>query len=285
MSLGPSRLPCLLVASLLAACASGPQAPSELRSQSGVRPADGPKDLPAQEPPAPAATAQDSSQPKEGAAPSEASASPRHDPTVIVIEEAAEQKPITPQDLVAASRLERERRERAGKPLVVITDKNLAQHARNGRVTTGSAPPAAVAAPASNPIEDREGNWRFRMRGLRLALRDAFDRLPQLEKEAADQRIRFYAEDDPYVRDGRIKPAWDRALELLEEGRRTVEESRMAIARALDEGRQAGAEPGWLLEGVELEPPAEPARPTAAPSEPRSGAEPREPNVVQEPPA
>jgi hypothetical protein len=203
---------------------------------------------------------------------------------VIVIEEAAEQKPITPQDLVAASRLERERRERAGKPLVVITDKNLAQHARNGRVTTGSAPPAAVAAPASNPIEDREGNWRFRMRGLRVALRDAFDRLPRLEKEAADQRIRFYAEDDPYVRDGRIKPAWDRALELLEAGRQAVETSRAAIARALDEGRQAGAEPGWLLEGVELKPPAEAATSSAAPSEPRSGAEPREPNVVEEPP-
>lgn len=283
MSPGSSRLPCLLVASFLAACASGPQAPSELRSQSGVRPADGPKDLPAPEPTAGAETAQDAPQSK-GEAPSEASASPRSDPTVIVIEEAAEQKPITPQDLVAASRLERERRERAGKPLVVITDKNLAQHARNGRVTTGTAPRAAAAAPASNPTEDREGNWRFRMRGLRLALRDAFDRLPQLEKEAADQRIRFYSEDDPYVRDGRIKPAWDRALELLEAGRQAVETAREAIARALDEGRQAGAEPGWLLEGVELEPPADAPKSSAAPSEPRSGAEPREPNVVEEPP-
>ena len=101
---------------------------------------------------------------------------------------------------------------------------------------------------------------------------------------AADQRIRFYAEDDPYVRDGRIKPEWDRALDRLESGRREIDDARAAIDLALEEGRRAGAEPGWLLEGLELEPAPAPTACPSGPGEPRSGAEPREPNVVVEPP-
>ena len=277
MSSGSQRLSPLLVLAFLGACASGREAPTELRSQSGVRPADGAKDLPAN----------DGAAPSPGPTPAaEPSAERRGDATLIVIEEAAEPRAVTPQDLVEASRQERERRARAGKAAVVITDKNLAQHARNGRVTTGTAPKPTPSAPApSATSDDSESRWRSRMRGLRQALHDAVDRLPALEREAADQRIRFYSEDDPYVRDGRIKPAWDRALELVERCRKEVEEGRFAIAVALDEGRREGAEPGWLMEGLDLEPPEQPKRTSAGPSEPHTGAEPREPNVIEEPPS
>jgi hypothetical protein len=267
----------------LASCAGTPPPAHPLRSQSGVPPADGGKDLPA----APAETPEAAVKPAEGqaAGTSVETPAPAADPTVIVIEEPVA-GPVTTQDLVEASRRERERRERAGRPIAVITDKNLAEHARSGRVTTGTVPknPPATGATAAAVALEVESAWRNRLRTLRSGLRQAADRLPALEKAAADQRIRFYAEDDPYVRDGRIKPEWDRALDRLESGRREIDDARAAIDLALEEGRRAGAEPGWLLEGLELEPaPAPTARPSG-PGEPRSGAEPREPNVVVEPP-
>jgi hypothetical protein len=262
----------------LAACAGTPPPAHPLRSQSGVPPADGGKDLPT---PPSAVPPAEPTPPETAATP----AAPVADPSVIVIEDGAP-GPVTTQDLVEASRRERERRERAGRPIAVITDKNLAEHAKSGRVTTGTVtknPPATGATEAALALEV-EAAWRNRLRTLRSGLRQAADRLPTLEKAAADQRIRFYAEDDPYVRDGRIKPEWDRALDRLELGRREIDDARAAIDLALEEGRRAGAEPGWLLEGLELEPPLVPARSATAAAEPKNGAEPREPNVVVEPP-
>jgi hypothetical protein len=79
------------------------------------------------------------------------------------------------------------------------------------------------------------------------------------------------------VRDAQIKPAWDRALADLEDARRRAEEGPREVEAYLDEGRTSGALPGWLREGSDLEP--EPAGPEA------DGAEPREPEVLAEPPS
>ncbi|MFW6206659.1 MAG: hypothetical protein ACOC5J_01865, partial [Gemmatimonadota bacterium] len=63
-----------------------------------------------------------------------------------------------------------------------------------------------------------------------------------------------YAQDDPYVRDGRIKPAWDRVLDRIGETRSRNGTLREELQQAVQEGRRAGALPGWLREGIELEP-------------------------------
>jgi hypothetical protein len=161
-----------------------------------------------------------------------------------------------PQTLATAAASERARRRQAGSPALVITNDNLAAHA-TGKLTISqgnvTAPPPSAAAPAATAVKD-EQYWRGRVRALREQWALAVDAITELEARAAGLRTRFYAQDDPYVRDGEIKPAWDRALENLDASRdraRTLEEQ---LFQTLEEGRQAGALPGWLREGVELEP-------------------------------
>ena len=169
----------------------------------------------------------------------------------------------------AAVRARRER-ETAKPPAAVITDDNLDQYqgaeltfagaragapAARGEEAEGEsaeASPAEVAEPATDPRG--EEYWRERVLDLRLRLRTAVDEEEELERRVAGLRRSFYAEDDPYVRDGRIKPAWDRARDRLEETRLEIVELRTLLDRSLEEGRRAGALPGWLREGIELEP-------------------------------
>ncbi|MDH3745756.1 MAG: hypothetical protein OES47_11715, partial [Acidobacteriota bacterium] len=51
-----------------------------------------------------------------------------------------------------------------------------------------------------------------------------------------------------------IKPAWDRALDRLEGARELVAEASTQLDELIEEGRRAGALPGWLREGIDLEP-------------------------------
>ena len=161
------------------------------------------------------------------------------------------------QTLVAAAAAERERRRSAPPPTVVVNDKNLAAHA-TGKLTisqgsgaTSTGTPAT--APGTASAKD-EMYWRDRVHGLRERWSTAVDSIGELEAKAASLRTRFYAQDDPYVRDGEIKPAWDKALEDLDETRERARSLEDQLAVALEEGRQAGALPGWLRDGIELEP-------------------------------
>jgi hypothetical protein len=82
------------------------------------------------------------------------------------------------------------------------------------------------------------------------------DEIADLERDADGLRRRFYAESDPYVRDTRVKPDWDRVLDRIREMREAAERRRRELVEHLEEGRRAGAMPGWLREGIELEPAA-----------------------------
>ena len=115
------------------------------------------------------------------------------------------------------------------------------------------------------------------MRSIRSEWRQAYDSIEELEEEAAALRTRFYAEDDPVYRDRVIKPEWDRTLDRLHEARRAIDRAQEQLDQALEEGRIAGALPGWLRDGEELEPPVEEPEDEG---EPTTGAEPREPKVI-----
>lgn len=182
--------------------------------------------------------------------------------------------------LVEAAAAERARKSAAAPSIAEVTDANLDTYGE-GVVITRADPTTsddagrdglAVADPAADP----ETYWRGRMSALRLAWRDVAEEIERLEREAGDLRRRFYAEDDPYVRDGRIKPMWDRTLDRLAEARAEAERLQTEVAAAAEEGRRAGALPGWLREGAALEP----LPPRAEPER----AEPAEPTVVDEPP-
>jgi hypothetical protein len=159
------------------------------------------------------------------------------------------------QELAAVAAAERERRRKAGPATVVINNANLAAHA-TGNLTIVSGPatkPAAAVSSAAEVAKD-ERYWRDRVHGLRQQWAAAVDSIGELEARAASLRTRFYAQDDPYVRDGEIKPAWDRTLENLDEARQRAHSLEDQLGATLEEGRQAGALPGWLRDGIELEP-------------------------------
>jgi len=188
--------------------------------------------------------------------------------------------------LVEAARREKERRAGAAPPSVKLDNKNLGAFAADQKLTVASpanvtaeeGTTAEIKAPGTGAATD-EAYWRDGARAIRERWADAVEDVSRLEAESADLRRQFYAEDDPYVRDQQIKPEWDRVLGELDRARREATQAPRDLEVFLEEGRRAGALPGWLREGIELEPEEEP--PGAAATNP---AEPREPVVVERDP-
>jgi len=197
-----------------------------------------------------------------------------HPPAPQVIIEPADPEPDSEPTLAEAAQRERERRRQSGKPIAVITDANLQDHAV-GQLTfmEDEAPEPASEDGETGADAEEEGPdeqyWRDRVRQIRQSWADAAAEVPALEGRVAELRRRFYEADDAYYRDTRIKPAWDRAIDLIAQKRGEAEAHRLELQAALEEGRLAAALPGWLREGVELEPaPTEPLPDTHEPGEP-----------------
>jgi len=222
----------LLTALLAAGCAAPPAA--------------APKAKPAAPEPTPAATPEPTPAP-----------APTPSPSDVVILDSGGEKEDSTRSLAEAGRAAREQRAHAAPPAHVITDKNLKQYAAKGQITVAAPARKAQTEAETGPVRD-EPYWRSRALEVRLRWRKAADDVKELEQSAAGWRRRFYAENDPYVRSGQIKPEWDRVLDRLEEARAEVEASKTELAELLEEGRTAGALPGWLREGVDQEPKEEP---------------------------
>lgn len=212
---------------------------------------------------------------------------------VVVISEGRATEEETLSLYEASERARRERAgaaPRSGSSLT-ITNETLEQHAAGGRISFGGGQEAVAAeeeetagepgaaeepaeegsepaaepatggadeqtAAAERPLEQRnpELYWRDRVREARLRWREAVERVEELQGLAEQLRYDFYATDDPWLRDSSIKPAWDRTLVELEEARQDVDFQRRTVEAVLLEGRRSGALPGWLREGLELEP-------------------------------
>ena len=219
----------------------------------------------------PAATAQSTAQPEPPAV-----TEPRPPEPYVVIEPAEPEAGSEP-TLAEAALRERQRRAAAGQPIAVITDANLQEHAV-GQLTFMEDEAAESAESPAEGTADGEATaegpdeqyWRDRVRAIRERWADAAARVPALEQNVAELRRRFYEADDVYYRDSRIKPAWDRAIDLIAQTRAEAEAHRAELEAALAEGRRAGALPGWLREGIELEPAPLPLADddTAEPGEP-----------------
>lgn len=234
-----------LFVTLLAGCQGNPQ---PVTPKSAPEPA-----------PAPAANPAPVVPPK----PVQATESVRDDAAVVVDPGAEDDgKPAT---LAEAAKAERERRARAGKPVAVITDKTLPQYARKGQITIAdpkqkkgaATTPAPVAADPQEPARD-EQYWRNRALEIRLRWRQAADDVQQLEQRSTELRQRFYSETDSFLRDNQIKPEWDRVLDRLRQAKIEVSAAKQDLERMNEEGRAAGAQPGWLREGQDQEPEAQP---------------------------
>jgi hypothetical protein len=156
--------------------------------------------------------------------------------------------------LAEAARAERERRRNAPPPAIVITNQNLEEHATRELTEAAGSPAPAEPIVETEAEETFEAYWRDRIREARSHWGSVAEEIDHLNARIAELRQRFYAEDDPFYRDSQIKPAWDRALERLEEARTELEDAEAEVEGILEEGRRAGALPGWLREGIELEP-------------------------------
>ncbi|HEX2163303.1 MAG TPA: hypothetical protein VHM02_05090, partial [Thermoanaerobaculia bacterium] len=144
----------------------------------------------------------------------------------------------------------------------------------------GAAPAGDEATDAAAAAELRgEAWWRGRAREIREEWRRTLDEIEELETAAADLRWQFYAEDDLWVRDGQVKPEWDRVLDRLSEARNDLATFPRRLEELREEGRREGALPGWLREGIELEPAA-----GELPDATADAAEPVEPPEVDEGP-
>ncbi len=193
------------------------------------------------------------------------------DATLIVID-SGEPDSSTRPSLVEASKREKERKARAGKSVAVITDETLPKLAKKGQITFAdiSKSKRASEPPPPDTASVEQGQyWSQRARGIRERWRAAFDEGIALERQAAELRRRFYAESDPFRRDGEIKPNWDRTLDRLRLAKERADATQKELSDFLEEGRRSGALPGWLREGAELEPsPPTPPKSTTEAIEP-----------------
>ena len=211
---------------------------------------------------------------------------PPGDPTVIIIP-SAEPDPQPQPSLVEAAAAARAQRAALPPPVLILTDENLHEHARHGKLTTAPAPEPTggannveVAVADGEPAAvDPETYWRGRARTAREEWRRAVDATQTLQAEAARLRREFYATDDPVYRDTVVRPAWDLALADLAAHQAAIGAAREPLAGILEAGRRSGALPGGLREGVELEPseppPSRGSLPTVEPGEPPQAEEPR----------
>lgn len=211
------------------------------------------------EQPAPAAPA-----PSQAPAPVEIAAAREKtgDAAPVVVDAGVEDSVAAPATLVEAAHAERQRRAGAGKKsIAVINDKTLPKYASKGQITIAdtrkdknkpkTASPAATAAEAEARDEQ---HWRGRARQLRENWRQVADEVKELERKSAELRQKFYGETDTFLRDTQVKPDWDRVLDRLRQGRLDVDTAKQDLAKFLEEGRAAGAQPGWLDEGSDEEP-------------------------------
>lgn len=185
--------------------------------------------------------------------------------TVKVIDPGGEVDDERPKTLLEASELakKRQREGTAEPPALVINDENLHEYAEKAEIIMVEGEPAAppitttrvVTPTGTDPLLERgEQYWRSRALEIRMGWRRTLDRIEELELESAALRQEFYAEEDPYLRDSQVKPAWDRVLDRLEQHRLRASQYEQELEAFLNEGHRAGAEPGWLAEGWELEP-------------------------------
>ncbi len=194
---------------------------------------------------------------------------PAHDDAPVVVDPGGgDGRPVS---LAEAAHAEKERRAHAGQPVAVINDKTLPKYAAKGQITVAEpkekkeaagAPAAGTAA--AEPLRD-EQYWRGRALDIRERWHQAAEDVKKLEQRSTELRQKFYLESEDFIRDNQIKPEWDRVLDKLRQARLDVEATQKELAAFLEEGRAAGALPGWLREGEdeEPEPPKQEEKPPA----------------------
>ncbi len=187
------------------------------------------------------------------AAPPEASPPPPA--TTVVVEAGTEGDGAEPTDLVSAAREAKERRAKGTRPSLVITNETLVKRpGPKSKTETPKAP--AQAGPAERPSgfarEAEAERWKARALDVRTRIKDADDKVEKLSRLTAAMRERFYLSPPQLGRDDALWQEWGKLQENLALAEEESKSAREELETFLEEGRVAGADPGWLATGEEL---------------------------------
>jgi hypothetical protein len=135
-------------------------------------------------------------------------------------------------------------------------------------LTSSKAEAGPVPAPARNLENSRKYYWQKSYQDATKHAQDAEAAVAALQSDVARLQRDFYSRDDPYQRDGVIKPALDRALADLARAQKELESARGEPDRVMASAQREGALPGWFREPLTdrpLPPPQAGARATVPP--------------------
>lgn len=179
--------------------------------------------------------------------------------TTIVVEAGSESDGQDNRDLVSIARAAKRSRKESSPPSIVITNETLAKrHQPTSRTEARMKPiPVAPVPLAGDEAEmlAREAQadlWKSRATEIRTRLKAATEKRERLRRLTANMRERFYLSPPQLGRDDSLWQEWGRLQESLVESEKEAQSTRTELETFLEEGRIAGAEPGWLASGEEL---------------------------------
>jgi len=174
--------------------------------------------------------------------------------TTIVVEGGSSKGGDAGEDIVTIARAEREKRTQAQPPSIVITNDSLVR--RPGPKSKPKvAKPLPLPTVGSARPEDREQQedlWKSRALEIRQRLKEDREKAERLKRLTASMRERFYLAPPQLGRDDTLWQEWGRLQESSSQADKDVKDTEEELEKFMEEGRLAGAEPGWLANGEEL---------------------------------
>lgn len=146
----------------------------------------------------------------------------------------------------------------------VLTNDSVRKLSEGVELTTAIPYEAPAVPRVSGGASDASRElWQQRYQYARWQAARLDREITRLEGEVAGLQNQFYALDDPFVRDGQVKPQWDAALAALREAKAQQAAVDAKPAQIIEQARRAGGLPGWFR-GL---PEPDPDRPPPVPRE------------------
>jgi hypothetical protein len=129
----------------------------------------------------------------------------------------------------------------------VLTNDSVRQLSQGVELTTAIPYDAPAVPRVSGGASDASREmWQQRYQFARWEAARLDREIARLEGEVAALETQFYALDDPFARDGQVKPQWDAALAELREAKARQAEVKAKPSQIIDKARRAGGLPGWF---------------------------------------
>ena len=128
----------------------------------------------------------------------------------------------------------------------VLTNESVKQLAEGIELTTtiGGGPVPRLSGPSRG--DGKKATWQQRYRDAVARIAGLESDVKRLESDANRLEQEFYAHDDPFERDAKIKPAWDKAVADLRAAQEALAAARKEPEEVLNAARRDGALPGWF---------------------------------------